>query len=47
LDLIQKEISKLAEGKGHSPEEGSGLVIEMREEVHLIQRVAAGQGSGA
>jgi signal transduction histidine kinase len=39
LDLILKEISLLAEGKGHSPAEGRGLVIEMREEVHRIQRV--------
>ena len=38
LDLIQKEISKLAEG-GHSPEEGRSLVTEMREEVHRIQHV--------
>jgi signal transduction histidine kinase len=39
LDLIEKEISHLAEGKGHSPAEGRGLVIEMREELHRIQRV--------
>ena len=38
LDLIQKEIARLAKG-GHSPEEGSGLVAEMREEVRRIQRV--------
>jgi signal transduction histidine kinase len=38
LDLIQKEIARLAEG-GHSPEEGSGLVADMREEVHRIQQV--------
>ena len=39
LDLIQKEISKLAAGGGNSPEEGCGLVVEMREEVHRIQQV--------
>ena len=39
LDLLQKEISKLAEGKGHSPAEGRGLAVEIREEVNRIQRV--------
>jgi signal transduction histidine kinase len=39
LDLIQKEITRLAEGRGHSPEEGGSLVTEMREEVHRIQQV--------
>ena len=39
LDLLQKEFRKLADGETRSPEEGSGLVIEVREEVHRIQRV--------
>lgn len=39
LDLIQKEFNQLAEGNGHSPEEGRGLVLEIREEVSRIQRV--------
>ncbi len=39
LDLIQKEFNQLAEGNGHSPEEGRGLVVEIREEVSRIQRV--------
>jgi signal transduction histidine kinase len=39
LDLIQKEIVKLAKGQGHSSDEGRGLVIEIREEVQRIQRV--------
>jgi len=40
LDLIRKEISKLAEGKGHSPDEGCALVEDVREEVRRIQRVS-------
>ena len=39
LDLLQKEIGKLAEGKGHPAKESRGLVIEIREEVQRIQRV--------
>ncbi|HUJ72096.1 MAG TPA: histidine kinase dimerization/phospho-acceptor domain-containing protein, partial [Verrucomicrobiae bacterium] len=39
LDLIRKEIDKLAESGGHSPEEGRVLINEMREEVHRIQHV--------
>lgn len=39
LDLIQREINKMADGKGHSPEEIRGLVIELREEILRIQRV--------
>jgi signal transduction histidine kinase len=39
LDLIQKEINKLAGGQARSPEEGRGLVNEIREEVSRIQRV--------
>ncbi len=39
LDLIHKEIDKLAEGNGHLPDEGRTLVKEMRQEVHRIQRV--------
>jgi len=39
LDLIQKEINKLARGQAGSPEEGRGQVIEIREEVSRIQRV--------
>lgn len=39
LDLIQKEISKLVERGGHSPEESQGLVMEMRGEVRRIQNV--------
>jgi signal transduction histidine kinase len=38
LDLLQKEIARLA-GGGHSPEEGDGLVAEMRGEIHRIQKV--------
>jgi signal transduction histidine kinase len=38
LDLLQKEIARLA-GGGHSPEESDGLVAEMREEIHRIQKV--------
>jgi len=39
LDLIHKEIDRLAEDHGHSPEEGRVLVKEMREEVCRIGRV--------
>lgn len=39
LDLIRKEIDRLAESASHSPEEGRVLVDEMREEVHRIQHV--------
>jgi signal transduction histidine kinase len=39
LDLVQKEIDKLAEGKESSTREGCMLVGEMREEILRIQRV--------
>jgi len=39
LDLIQKEINKLAEDTGNLPDEGRALVHDMREEVRRIQRV--------
>jgi len=39
LDLIRKEIDRLAESSRHSPEEAEELINEMREEVHRIQRV--------
>ncbi len=39
LDLIQKEINQLAEGRGHPTDESRVLVDEIREEVHRIQRV--------
>lgn len=39
LDLIQKEILKLAAEEDHSPDEGRELVQEMREEIHRIQHV--------
>jgi len=39
LDLIRKEIDKLAESSSRSPEEGRVLINEMREEVHRIQHV--------
>jgi signal transduction histidine kinase len=39
LDLIRKEIDKLAESPGHSPDEGRVLVNDMREEVRRIQHV--------
>jgi signal transduction histidine kinase len=39
LDLIQKEISKLAKSNGTSAEESRSLVSEMREEIQRIQRV--------
>ena len=39
LDLIQKEITTLAERGGHSPDESRELVAEMREEIQRIQRV--------
>ena len=39
LDLIQKEVGKIADTPGYSPEEGRLLVSEMRAEVHRIQNV--------
>ena len=39
LDLIQREIVKLAASGGYSPEESHQLVQEMREEIHRIQNV--------
>ena len=39
LDLIQKEITQLGKGAGHSPEEGCELVVEIREEIQRIQNV--------
>ena len=39
LDLTCREIDRLAEGKGHSPNEGHTLIKEMREEVCRIGRV--------
>lgn len=39
LDLVQKEIGKLAETSRHAPQEGGVLVNDMREEVHRIQHV--------
>jgi signal transduction histidine kinase len=39
LDLIQKEIEKIAGTPGYSPEEGRTLVDEMRAEVQRIQNV--------
>jgi len=39
LDLIRKELDKLAESSRHPPKEGRVLVNEMREEVHRIQHV--------
>ncbi len=39
LDLIRKEIDRLAEGHGHSPDEGRALIKDMREEVCRIGRV--------
>ena len=39
LDLIRKEVDRLAEGKEHSPNEGRALVTDMREEVCRIGRV--------
>lgn len=39
LDLILKEINKLATGEGHAPDEGRELVSEMREEIQRIQHV--------
>jgi len=39
LDLTCKEIDRLADGKGHSPDEGHTLIKEMREEVCRIGRV--------
>jgi signal transduction histidine kinase len=39
LDLIRKEIDRLAEGNGRSPNEGRALVQDMREEVGRIGRV--------
>jgi signal transduction histidine kinase len=39
LDLIFKEIGKLAKGNGHVPDEGRSLVNDMRSEVRRIQRV--------
>ncbi len=39
LDLIHKEIDRLADGNGHSPNEGRVLIKDMREEVCRIGRV--------
>ncbi len=39
LDLTCREIDRLADGKGHSPNEGHTLIKEMREEVCRIGRV--------
>jgi signal transduction histidine kinase len=39
LDLIRKEIERLADGGGHSPDEGRMLIKDMREEVCRIGRV--------
>jgi len=39
LDLIGREINKLAQAGGASADEGRTLANEMREEVHRIQRV--------
>jgi signal transduction histidine kinase len=39
LDLVQKEIGKLAGGRQDLTAEGRSLVVEMREEVFRIQRV--------
>jgi signal transduction histidine kinase len=39
LDLIHKEIDKLADSSRHPPQEGRVLVNEMRQEVHRIQHV--------
>jgi signal transduction histidine kinase len=39
LDLIRKEIDRLADGNGHSPNEGRALIKDMREEVCRIGRV--------
>lgn len=39
LDLIQREINRLTTGESRSPEEGSELVREMREEIRRIQNV--------
>jgi signal transduction histidine kinase len=39
LDLIRKEIERLASGHGHSPDEGRVLIKDMREEVCRIGRV--------
>lgn len=39
LDLLQKEIGKLAETASHSPVESRQLAGEIREEIHRIQQV--------
>ncbi len=39
LDLLQKEINKLAEGGNHSPDESREFITEMRGEIHRIQGV--------
>jgi len=39
LDLLQKEIGKLAKTSSHSPDEGGVLVNDMREEIRRIQHV--------
>jgi len=39
IDLIRKEIDRLAGGNGHSPNEGRALIAEMRQEVCRIGRV--------
>ncbi len=39
LELVQREITKLAAGEGHAPDEARTLVGDMRDEVRRIQRV--------
>ncbi|MGO8677442.1 MAG: sensor histidine kinase [Limisphaerales bacterium] len=39
LDLTRKEIDRLAEGRRHAPDEGRGLIKDMREEVCRIGHV--------
>jgi len=39
LDLIRKEIDRMADGSGHSPSEGQTLIEDMRQEVCRIGRV--------
>jgi len=39
LDLIHKEIDRLAAGGGHPPDEGRTLIKDMREEIRRIGRV--------
>ena len=39
LDLMKKEMERISQTPGHSPEDGRTLAVEMRTEIHRIQKV--------